>query len=466
MSDALISDLESAGQQRLADSIRSLPQDQADRLALEVASIDLALVSRLVDDLVRSPAAPASPRIGPAQVDRLPARGDQAAAQRRRAAFEAGEQALRDGRVAVVLLAGGQGTRLGFDHPKGMFPIGPVSNASLFEVHAAGVGATRRRYGCELPFLLMTSQDNDGATRDFLEHNMMFGLQPDSVRTFVQGMLPAVHPATGDILLSAPDRLALSPDGHGGIFRAMERAAILGDLEERGIDLIMTFQVDNPLMRPADPEFIGAHLLAGAEMSTLVVAKQSATERMGVMATVDGRPALVEYSDLPDDLAGERDGDDALTYWAGSTGVHCLDRGFATQLATGRVAMPFHRADKRVPTMDDPDPAGPNAVKFEAFMFDALPLASSTAAVEMARDERFAPVKNADGADSPGTCRAAMVDRAARWLQQAGATVPRDADGASAHAIEIDPRFAQDAADLRGRIPSDLVVDGPLLLRD
>lgn len=466
MSTALIAELESAGQARLADSLRALPPDLADRLAMEVASIDLSLVSRLVDELVRTPAAHSTPRIGPAQVDRLPVPGDDGAAQRRRQATQAGEQALRDGRVAVVLLAGGQGTRLGFDHPKGMFPIGPVSRSSLFEVHAAGVGATRRRFGCDLPFLLMTSDANDAATRDFLAQHMYFGLEPDSVSTFVQGMLPAVDPDTGDILRAAPDRLALSPDGHGGIFRAMERAAILGDLEERGIDVIMTFQVDNPLMRPADPEFIGAHLMARAQMSTLVVAKQSAAERMGVMATVDGRPALVEYTDLPADLAAEVDATGGLSYWAGSTGVHCLDRAFATRLATGEAAMPFHRADKRVPTVADPDPAGANAVKFEAFMFDALPLAERTAAVEMSRAQRFAPVKNAEGPDSPATCRTALVERAAGWLEQVGVRVPRDADGLSSHPIEIDPRFAQDAHDLTGRLPGDLVIDGPLLLRD
>ncbi len=460
----MIDALESAGQARLADSIRALPDDQADRLLLQVASIDLPLVERLVRELVRDPAQAAPGSIGPAEVDRLPA--DDAGRANRRMAFEAGEQALRDNRVAVVLLAGGQGTRLGFDHPKGMFPIGPVSNAPLFEVHAAGVGATRRRYGCDLPFLLMTSDVNDAETRAFFEQQMLFGLQPDSVTTFVQGMLPAVDPVTGDILREAPDRLALSPDGHGGIFRAMGRAAMLGDLEERGIDVIMTFQVDNPLMRPADPEFIGAHLLARAQMSTLVVAKSAPEERMGVMATVDGRTALVEYTDLPSGLEAQRDDAGGLLYWAGSTGVHCLDRAFAMRLATGEIPLPFHRADKRVATVDDPDPQAPNAVKFEAFMFDALPLAERTATVEMAREERFAPVKNADGTDSPDTCRAAMVDRAARWLEAAGATVPRGADGASAHPIEIDPRFAQDAADLTGRIPSDFVVDGPLLLRD
>ena len=464
MSEQVIAELEAAGQERLAASMRALPQADRDALSLQVASLDLALVQRLVGELVRGPGGAHAPHLGPADVDRLP--GDDASHARRRMAVEAGEQALSDGRVAVVLLAGGQGTRLGFDHPKGMFPIGPVSNASLFAVHAAGVAATRGRYGCDLPWYLMTSDVNDAATRAFLDEHLMFGLPPDTVTTFVQGMLPAVDPVSGDILRAAPDRLALSPDGHGGLFRAMGHAAILGDLEERGIDVLMTFQVDNPLMRPADPEMIGAHLLARAEMSTMVVTKESPDERMGVMATVDGRAGLVEYSDLPADLEAARDDLGRLMYWAGNTGVHCLDRAFATRLATGEAPLPFHRADKRVPTVDDPHPDAPNAVKFEAFMFDALPLASRTATLEVARAERFAPVKNAEGPDSPVTCRAAMVDRAARWLEAAGVSVPRDAAGASVHPIEIDPRFAQDARDLVGRVPADLAVDGPLLLRD
>jgi UDP-N-acetylglucosamine/UDP-N-acetylgalactosamine diphosphorylase len=195
-------------------------------------------------------------------------------------------------------------------------------------------------------------------------------------------------------------------------------------------------------------------------MSTLVVSKVAPEERMGVMATVDGRTALVEYSDLPAELEAARDPDGRLTYWAGSTGVHCLDRSFATGIATGQVALPFHRADKTVATTDGEFAA----VKFEAFMFDALPLTTRSATVEMAREERFAPVKNAEGADSPATCRAAMVQRAARWLEQAGVAVPRAADGTSLHAIEIDPAFAQDARDLIGRVPSDLTIDGPLYL--
>ncbi len=462
MSEAVTGALEAAGQERLAASIRALPAVPRDAICRQVASLDLTLVARLVDELVRAPVPTRPPVIGPAEVDHRPS--DAAGVSRRRMAFEAGEQALREGRVAVVLLAGGQGTRLGFPHPKGMLPIGPVSDATLFEVHAAGVGATRRRYGSDLPLYLMTSHVNDAETKDFLARHMLFGLQPESVTTFIQGMLPVVDHLTGDILRSAPDRLALSPDGHGGIFRAMGHAAILGDLEERGIDIIMTFQVDNPLMRPADPEFIGAHLLARAEMSTLVVAKTAAEERMGVMATVDGRTALVEYTDLPPDLGGALDDDGGLVYWAGSTGVHCLDRAFATRLATGRAALPFHRSGKRVVAVDDPAPVGTNAVTFEAFMFDALPLAVRTATVEMAREERFAPVKNAEGPDSIATCTAAMVARAARWLEQAGVAVPRADDGTSTFPIEIDPRCAQSAGDLAGRLPSDLIVDGPLLL--
>lgn len=469
MSDRdLIDRLEAAGQERLAACLAALDGPQHDGLAIQCDQLDLPLVQRLVDEFVRHDAlAPSPGRIQPAVVDRLPM--DAAGEERRRVAREAGEQALCDGRVAVVLLAGGQGTRLGLEAPKGLLHIGPVSNASLFEIHAAGVSATRQRYACDLPWFLMTSPENDVDTTAFLDQHALFGLTPGSVRTFVQGTMPAVDRVSGDILREAPDRLALSPDGHGGIFRAMGRAAILGELEERGIDVIMTFQVDNPLMRPADPEFIGVHVLARADMSTLVVAKVAPEERMGVMATVNGRPALVEYSDLPPHLEAARDPDGALTYWAGSTGVHCLDREFARRLAVGEAALPFHRAHKQVPFVDDDgslvDPTEPNAAKFEAFMFDALPLARRTATVEMSRAERFSPVKNADGADSPATARGHMVARAAGWLDAAGVKVPRDASGQSVFPIEIDPRYALDADALMGRAQGDLAVTAPLLLR-
>ncbi len=254
----LTDQLEAAGQSRLAASLSELSGDAHGRLALQCAALDLSLVQRLVQTMVRSPQGQAhSAEIGPATVDRIADHPDGRAEAR-----AVGEQALRDNRVAVVLLAGGQGTRLGFDSPKGMFRIGPVTLHSLFAIHAAGIGASRRDYGCDLPFLLMTSPGNDAETMAFFQKHAMFGLDPRTVGTFVQGMLPAVDPTTGDILREAPDQLTLSPDGHGGIFRAMGRAAVLGDLEERGIDVIMTMQVDNPLMRPADPETIGAHLMA------------------------------------------------------------------------------------------------------------------------------------------------------------------------------------------------------------
>lgn len=460
--------LEAAGQSRLAASLDALEGPAREHLAAQCEALDLALVSRLVDAFVRAEAPASVPAdIGPARVDRLPS--DDAGVERRREAREAGEAALRAGRVAVVLLAGGDGTRLGLDAPKGVLSIGPVSNASLFEIHAAGVAATRQRYACDLPWFLMTSPGNDADTIEFLDQHALFGLMPGSVRTFVQGTMPVVDRVSGDILREAPDRLALSPDGHGGILRAMGQAGIPGELEERGIDVIMTFQVDNPLMRVADPELIGAHVLARAEMSTLVVAKVAPEERMGVMATVDGRTALVEYSDLPSHLGAACEADGSLTYWAGSTGVHCLDRDFARRLAVGEVSLPFHRADKQVPFVADDgslvDPPEPNAAKFESFMFDALPLAERTATVEVARAERFSPVKNADGADSPATARRHMVARAAGWLDAAGVTVPRDAAGDSAVPIEIDPRYALDAEALAGRVQTDLAISAPLLLR-
>jgi len=286
---------------------------------------------------------------------------------------------------------------------------------------------------------------------------------------FVQGTLPAVDRETGQVLLEAPDAIALSPDGHGGLLRALRREGILDELRERGIRTICTFQVDNPLLRLARPELLGHHALAEAEMSNLAIRKLGPAERMGVFATVDGRTALVEYSDLPEDLAEKRGPDGDLVFWAGSPAVHCLEVGFVERLTGGGGGLPFHRADKKVAHLG-PDgtlvqPDAPNAVKFEAFIFDALPLADRTVTVESLRSEDFSPIKNAEGADSPATARRDLNREYARWLELVGVEVPRDADGDPADDLEIDPRVAMDPEELAGRLPSGLTrIEGPTVL--
>lgn len=261
---------------------------------------------------------------------------------------------------------------------------------------------------------------------------------------------------TGRILRESPDRIALSPDGHGGIFPALVREGVLDDMRDRGVTTFVTFNVDNPMLRVADPRLLGHHALAGAEMSNVVVRKHEPEERVGVVARRDGRAVLVEYSDLPQEVAELRAPDGGLLFWAGSIAAHAIERDFAERVGADG-GLPYHRAVKAVPYVDDDGtpvtPDAPNAIKFEAFMFDALPLAERTVNVEADRDEEFSPIKNAEGSDSPDTARRALNRLYAGWLSEAGVDVPVDAAGDPAVDIEIDPRFAIDADDLKRRLP-------------
>lgn len=461
--------LGAAGQGHLAEAMARLDGPARERLRGQAEALDLELVARLVGELVGGDAGHGLGRVEPLAADDviLPPRDDSDRG-RDRAAREAGEQALSEGRVGAVLLAGGQGTRLGYDGPKGAFPFGPVTGTTLFAHHAAKIAALRRRYGAALPWCILTSPQNDAVTRAFFAEHGHFGLDPGTIRFVVQGTLPAVGREDGAILLEAPDRIAASPDGHGGLLSALRASGALDELAGQGVETIFTFQVDNPMLSVCRPDFLGHHALAGAEMSSMVVRKLGPDEKMGVIARVDGRTGVVEYSDLPDQLAQQRDGDGELAYWAGSIAVHCLQVGFVRELTEGGLRLPYHRAVKRVPHVDAAgrpvEPAGPNAVKFETFLFDALPAASRAVTMEVRREEEFSPIKNAEGADSPATARRDLNRLYARWLEEGGASVARDGDGEPPD-IEIDPRFALDAGELAESIRPGLVIDRPTALR-
>lgn len=460
--------LEAAGQGHLAAALASLPDDGRERLRAELEALDLDLVARLVEGLVGEEEPPRLGRIEPlAAEDVIALPRDEADRAREREARDAGEALLAEGRVAAVLLAGGQGTRLGFDGPKGAFPFAPVSGRTLFWHHAAKIDALRARYGATLPWYVLTSPQNDAVTRAFFDDHGHFGLPAESVRFVVQGTLPAVDRQTGGILREAPDRLALSPDGHGGLLSALRASGALDEMSAAGVGTIFTFQVDNPMLSVCRPELLGHHARAAAQMSSVAVRKSGPEEKMGVIVRLDGRTGVVEYSDLPDELAQERDADGELTYWAGSIAVHCIEVAFADRLTHGGLRLPYHRAVKKVPHVDAEgrpvEPEEPNAVKFETFLFDALPHADRTVTVEARREEEFSPIKNAEGADSPATARRDLARKSARWLEAAGVAVPRGPDGEPVP-VEIDPRLALDADELARRLPPGLVVDGPTLL--
>ncbi len=462
--------LDAAGQSHLVGALEALDGDARGTLGAQLRELDLDLIGRLIDRfVVGSGEPPVEGAIEPG--DAIPlaqGRAGHAEAQRAR---EAGDRLVAEGKVALVLLAGGQGTRLGFAGPKGEFPFAPVTGRTLFDHLTAKVAAIRARHGAHLPLYILTSPVNDDETRRYFRERAHFGLDPATVRFVVQGTLPAVDLESGRILLESPDRVALSPDGHGGLLPALRRSGALDQMAGEGVETIFTFQVDNPLVRVAKPELLGHHVLAGADMSSVVVRKRWPGERMGVVARVGGRTAVVEYSDLPDALAEQRTADGELVFWGGSIAVHAIQRSFVERLTAGPAGdgtgLPFHRAVKRVPHVG-PDgalvrPDAPNAVKFETFLFDALPLAERTATVEAARAEEFSPVKNAAGDDSPESARRDLNRLYAGWLEAAGVHVAHGEDGEPVD-LEIDPRLADDADTLAERIPPGLAIEGPTAL--
>jgi len=445
----LIEAYREAGQEQVFAFMDQLDAGGRARLLAEAAEVDLGEVDRLVRAHVAGGASPAADLEGlaPAPFERMPSGGGSSSEWAHARAL--GEAALRAGRVAAFTVAGGQGTRLGFDGPKGTLPVTPVMRHSLFQVFAEKILAAGRRYGRPLHWFIMTSHQNHEATLAYLEEHRYFGLDPSRVHLFRQGRMPAVDFA-GKILLESPGSLALSPDGHGGSLRALERSGSLDLMAAEGIDTLSYFQVDNPLVRCVDPAFIGWHLSRGSEMSSKTVTKAYAEEKLGHFCLRRGRLVVIEYSDLPLALQRERDPlTGELRYGAGSIAIHMIDREFVRRMAGGEGELPFHRADKKVATVDADGrpvrPARANGVKFELFVFDALPSARNPLVIETARADDFSPVKNAEGVDSPATCRADQLRLFSRWLRAAGAEVPCDDSGLPGFSLEVSPLFGYDA---------------------
>jgi UDP-N-acetylglucosamine/UDP-N-acetylgalactosamine diphosphorylase len=447
--------LQELGQQRLLQLLREAPVAQRQQLLDQLLSIDLSLLSEVRSSQQLPATESAAVRVtqarAPSQVVRQPQTpADQ---QHWQAARREGEQILRSGRAAVVTVAGGQGTRLGFDLPKGMYPIGPVSQRTLFQIFAEQVLARRRRHSATLPWLIMTSDATHADTVSFFRSHQFFGLAPDSVRFFRQGSLPALDAVTGEILLSGPAEVALSPDGHGGIVGALHRSGLLHWLEQTGVEHLYYHQVDNPTAIVADPTLLGFHVQAQSQATTCVVRRTSPAERMGVVVELSGRAEIIEYSEMTPEQSAGVDENGEWIFWAGNTAIHVFERDFLRHLSSAGSRLPLHRARKNVPFVDaagqlqkPTDAANPNAIKLEQFIFDALPMASRTLVVEGHREREFNPVKNSTGADSVDTCRTALRRIAAAWLGSAGHHVSDDVT------VEISPLQALDADELRQRL--------------
>lgn len=374
------------------------------------------------------------------------------------AARQRGLEILGGGKVAMVVVAGGQGSRLGFDHPKGMFPIGPISDKTLFQIFFENVKARGAESNKTIPLYIMTSPPTHDETIEFLTANNWFGIPESDVRVFCQGTMPAVD-ENGKLLLQSKDKIFQSPDGHGGTLKALEVSGCLEDMNKRGIEHLFYAQIDNPLVQVCHPALMGYHALAESEMTTQVVRKVEPLQKVGNVVEVDGVVQIIEYSDLPEEFARKTNEDGSLKLWAGNIAVHIFSVDFLNRSLANADSLPFHRAHKKVPFVDADGnlktPDSPNAFKFEKFIFDLLPLAKNAIVCEVDPAEGFCAVKNAPPATSetPQHVKDAIVALHRSWLESAGAKV---ADGVK---VEVSPMVATDREALAAKIEAGTTID-------
>jgi len=367
-------------------------------------------------------------------------------------AVKLGKEMISAGKVAAFVVAGGQGTRLGFDGPKGNFPISPIKKKTLFRIFADSIAAASQKYHADCPWYVMTSPLNYGQTTEIFRSKNYYGLGEKNVFIIQQGTMPNFS-SDGKILLADKANIACSPDGHGGSLRALYESGALDDMKSRGVEFLSYWQVDNPLINIFDPLFIGLHVLDQAEMSSKALIKTGPKEKVGNFCLVDGRVTVIEYSDLPDELAEKRNPDGSLVFQLGSIGIHIINRAFVEKLNGDDFSLPLHKAVKKIPHIDeDGNAVESDSIKLESFVFDALPLASKSVILQTIRSEEFAPTKNATGVDSAESTRKMMTARAAGWLESAGITIPRKPDGSVDCVLEIAPSFALEKEDIKEKL--------------
>lgn len=322
---------------------------------------------------------------------------------------EVGLEAIRAGKVGAILLAGGQGTRLGFDKAKGMFNIGETKELYIFEQLVRNLQKVTEEAGCFVPLYVMTSEKNDAQTREFFAEHDFFGYDRNYVKFFVQAMAPACD-FDGNFLIEAEDSLAMSPNGNGGWFESLMRAGLDADIKEKGVEWLNVFAVDNVLQQIADPVFVGATILSQCVSGAKVVRKADPHERVGALCLEDGRPSIIEYYELTDEMAEATNENGSLLYGFGVI-LNYLFRVDKLMECQSK-KLPLHVVEKKVPYVDlegnTVKPTEPNAYKFETLILDMIYMMDDCLSFEVEREKEFAPVKNATGVDSVDTARALL----------------------------------------------------------
>jgi UDP-N-acetylglucosamine/UDP-N-acetylgalactosamine diphosphorylase len=349
-----------------------------------------------------------------------------------------GEKALFANHVAFLTVAGGQGSRLDYNHPKGCYPVSPVKNKSLFQIFAEKIKYYSTFYNKDFYWLIMTSLENNEETEDFFKKNNYFRLKKDQIIFFTQGLLPSLT-LDGRLILETKFSIYKNPDGHGGVIKALYKNGLLKFIKKSGIKYLVYFQVDNPLVDMCDPYFIGYHIFKKSEISTKVIEKQFPEEKLGIICKKNNKKGIVEYSDLKKKIMYEKDDAGKLKYLMGSIAIHIFNVDFLIRCSKN---MKIHHAIKKVegysfdgePVIKDMD-----ALKFESFVFDVIPMARGAVFYETKRDEEFYPLKNKTGVDSIQTCKDGQNNLFKSWLNDSGLIKNDKLEG---KIVEISPLFA------------------------
>ncbi len=449
--DKIKNKLQNYNQEHVLKWWEQLSDIQRKELLQDIESIDFKLMKKLVNQYMeRKETLILFDSIKSPEIIKIPRTKDEILHQRE--ARKIGEQCIRDGKVACFVVAGGQGTRLGFDGPKGAYPIGPISANSIFQFHAEKILKAQQKYNVQLMWYIMMSKPLHEQTISFFEHNKYFGMHKDQVRFFSQRMLPAID-KDGRFLMSSKYEISKSPDGHGGALFALRDSGAIDEMVKKGIEYISYFQIDNLIVNVLDPVFIGYHVKASAQMSNKVTSKIAPSEKVGAVVIMDRRYAVIEYSDLPEEHMSDKDKDGSLKFNAGSIAIHMLNTGFVKTLTEKVVKLPYHIAEKNISYVNDSgghvSPKDKNGIKFETFIFDALKFAKNVTNMEVIREDEFSPIKSLTGIDSVESGRQLYINRCARWLMKAGVDIPFDENGNAKIKIEISPLFANSADDLQ-----------------
>lgn len=453
-----------AGQDHIFEGWDDLSPTAQRQLIEQVRSIDFQLVTRLTrqqlhgagDDFERHV-------LKPPRVESLPTSPEDSPryAELRRA----GEEALAAGKVSLVMLSGGTGVGpLG--EPTGLLPVGPVTGKSLFELNAEKIRAIGRRYRASLRLCIITHPDSDREIRALFKANSHFGLSSADVSFLPQPLLPLID-RRGKFLLTDPGLLALRPNGHGGVLLEFLKQESMEQIAASGVEHIFFFQADNPLVKIADPAFIGHHVLSGVEVSSKAIRKLEADEPVGVFCELNGTTGVVEYAMLREEDKRRTKPDGSLVFSSGNLAVHLFSVAFLERMVTERIQLPFHALPRKMPYVNKRgrrvNPTEPNAMEFCCYLFDCIRAAQRSSVLEVPREEEFSPIKSTGGPHSPQTAQRDLSRLYARWLRRAGAVFSATSDE-TLPVIEISPLYALDSEELKAKLELPFVVEGNVLL--